>query len=211
MGARAVAELRRMGLSLAFCGTGLLAGGCGAFFNDITGFGDASPATAAAASIPQPRPVRGWPGGTLSVTKVGQTLFSGQPGEADLAHAAGLGVRTVVNLREKPEMAEVGFDEAAVVESLGMEYVEHPVPPGRGAVDACDTARRYVHVPYEPGSGAPRYLIHDAAGDRVGALWALYVDIEYHRDADAAIRAGRKAGLHSEAMFAELRRALEPN
>ena len=108
-------------------------------------------------------------------------------------------------------MAEISFDEATVVESLGMKYVTIPIRPGTDAIRVYHPATGFVRVPCGPGTSKPRYLIHDAAGDRAGAVWVVYVAKRYNRDADAAIKAGRKACLHSQVMIDDVRRALEPS
>src|SRR3954470_15538896 len=62
--------------------------------------------------------------------KVGDDVFiGGQPTEKALRDLKAQGVTTVVNLRTPPEMdpARIGFDEAALVKQLGMEYVYLPM------------------------------------------------------------------------------------
>ena len=59
---------------------------------------------------------------------VGDDMFiGGQPTEKALRELRAKGVTTVVNLRMPEEMAQVGFDEAALVKELGMKYVHIPM------------------------------------------------------------------------------------
>jgi protein tyrosine phosphatase (PTP) superfamily phosphohydrolase (DUF442 family) len=64
---------------------------------------------------------------------VGDDMFiGGQPTEKALRELTAKGVTTVVNLRMPEEMARVGFDEAALVNELGIKYVHIPM---RGTPD----------------------------------------------------------------------------
>src|SRR4051794_21669488 len=55
---------------------------------------------------------------------VGDDMFiGGQPTERALRDLRAKGVTTVVNLRMPEEMAQVGFDEAALLKELGIKYV----------------------------------------------------------------------------------------
>lgn len=59
---------------------------------------------------------------------VGHELFiGGQPTEKALRDLKANGVITVVNLRMPQEMAQVGFDEAALLKELGITYVHIPL------------------------------------------------------------------------------------
>jgi uncharacterized protein (TIGR01244 family) len=114
---------------------------------------------------------------------VGDDVFiSGQPTEQALRDLKGRGVTTVVNLRSPEEMTKrVSFDEAALVKSLGMEYVYVPV---RGTAD----------FPYSPAAvksfatamtGAKgKVLLHCTVAWRASHLWAAYL-IQY-RDVPVA-------------------------
>src|SRR5204863_2347980 len=59
---------------------------------------------------------------------VGDDMFiGGQPTEKALRELRAKGVTTIVNLRMPEEMAQVGFDEAALVKELGIKYVQIPM------------------------------------------------------------------------------------
>ena len=114
---------------------------------------------------------------------VGDDVFiSGQPTEQALRDLHAKGVTTVVNLRSPEEMQKrVSFDEAALVKSLGMDYVYVPV-------------RGNAEFPYSPAAvksfatamtGAKgKVLLHCTVAWRASHLWAAYL-IQY-RDVPAA-------------------------
>ena len=114
---------------------------------------------------------------------VGDDVFiSGQPTEQAFRDLKGRGVTTVVNLRSPEEMQKrVSFDEAALVKSLGMEYVYVPV-------------RGNAEFPYSPAAvksfatamtGAKgKVLLHCTVAWRASHLWAAYL-IQY-RDVPVA-------------------------
>jgi uncharacterized protein (TIGR01244 family) len=114
---------------------------------------------------------------------VGSDVFiSGQPTEQALRDLHAQGVTTVVNLRSPEEMTKrVSFDEAALVKSLGMEYVYVPV-------------RGNAEFPYSPAAvksfanamtGAKgKVLLHCTVAWRASHMWAAYL-IQY-RDVPVA-------------------------
>ena len=116
------------------------------------------------------------------LAKVGDDVFiSGQPTAQALRELRDQGVTTVVNLRSPPEMARIGFDEAAVVKELGMEYVYLPM---RGTKE----------LPYSPAAvksfadamsnAKGKVLLHCTIAWRASHLWAAYL-IQY-RDVPVA-------------------------
>lgn len=116
-------------------------------------------------------------------------LIGGQPDEAALRAAAESGVRVVVNLRTEEE--PVDYDEAALVNELGMRYVHLPIS---GPADLTpENARAFGAILDEIGDQPA--LLHCASGNRVGALYALHAGTELGMDADAAIELGKAHGL----------------
>jgi len=115
--------------------------------------------------------------------RVGDDVFiSGQPTERALRDLHAQGVTTVVNLRTPEEMSKrVPFDEAALVKSLGMEYVYVPV-------------RGNAEFPYSPAavksfaaamsSAKGKVLLHCTIAWRASHMWAAYL-IQY-RDVPVA-------------------------
>lgn len=108
------------------------------------------------------------------IARVGDDIFvGGQPTERALREMKAQGVTTVVNLRTPPEMARaVKFDEKALIEQLGMTYVNLPVG-GNG------------QYPYTPQTVAKfsqavrdakgKVLLHCTIGWRASHLWAAYL------------------------------------
>jgi uncharacterized protein (TIGR01244 family) len=106
--------------------------------------------------------------------RVGEDMFvTGQPTERALRELKAQGVTTVVNLRTPEEMTRnVPFDEAALVASLGMQYVYLPV-------------RGNDQYPYSPatltkfadavGNAKGKVLLHCTVAWRASHLWAAYL------------------------------------
>lgn len=107
--------------------------------------------------------------------QVGDDIFiGGQPTERALREMKEKGVTTVVNLRTPEEMkSSVSFDEAALIEKLGMKYVHLPV---RGNAD----------MPYSPAvldkftqalrdAKGGKVLLHCTIAWRASHLWAAYL------------------------------------
>jgi uncharacterized protein (TIGR01244 family) len=111
----------------------------------------------------------------------------GQPSAEQLAAAAKAGVKVVIDLRTSKE--DRGMDEKAVVEKLGMTYINLPVEGAAG-------------VTYENASALDKLLgktdqpvlLHCASGNRVGALLALRAKLE-GSDNDAALALGVAGGV----------------
>lgn len=113
----------------------------------------------------------------------------GQPSDEQLEAFAGAGGRCVVNLRPEAELQ--GWDEAATVRALDMEYVHIPVAgPGdlsrEAAAKLADALQRH---------GDAHVMIHCASGQRVAALLSL--KLAWHDDVPSAeaIARGQRAGL----------------
>ncbi|HEV8448776.1 MAG TPA: sulfur transferase domain-containing protein [Gemmatimonadaceae bacterium] len=105
--------------------------------------------------------------------RVGDDVFiAGQPTEKGLGTVHDRGVTTVVNLRSPQEMARIPFDEAKVVEKLGMKYVYIPM---RGTPDfpyspaALDTFAKVMK------SANGKVLLHCTIAWRASHLWAAYL------------------------------------
>ena len=89
-------------------------------------------------------------------------ITGGQPSEEDLRGFAGEGYELVINLRLAGEFSD--FNEAGVVESLGMRYLNIPVG---GMGDLTPENARLLHEALESTSGP--VLLHCASGRRAGA------------------------------------------
>lgn len=122
-----------------------------------------------------------------TVSPVDGITVAGQPDEETLDVFAENGYAAVIDLRGRDENR--GFDEAGVVEELGMDYVTLPIE-GRDAVNFDNAAKlQDILDQYD----AP-VLVHCGSGNRVGALLALD-KAQSGATAEAAIEYGKSGGL----------------
>ena len=131
----------------------------------------------------------------------GATLSTGQPTAAQLDLAARAGVKHVINLRTAGE--EVAFNEADVVESLGMRYYSIPVAGvgGINADNASTLSRILTDIEGEP------VIVHCATGNRVGGLMA-FTALADGASIDEAMAEGERWGMTSERLQGMVRRSL---
>jgi len=114
-------------------------------------------------------------------------IVGGQPSINDLEYLKDLGVTTVVNLRPNSEPND--FEEASVVEKLGMNYCHIPL----SAIDSfTKEACQKLHVAL--ASNEP-CLVHCATGNRVGALLALKSFWLDEHTAEQSLAYGKQTGL----------------
>ncbi|MDD3761759.1 MAG: sulfur transferase domain-containing protein [Nevskiales bacterium] len=113
----------------------------------------------------------------------------GHPQPEHLMQAKEKGVRKVVNLC--PPAETPGYDEAAIVKQLGMEYVNIPIA---GPADLTqDNARALAEAVADTCCGP--ILVHCASGNRVGALFALKAHFIEGKPVEDSIVDGREHGL----------------
>jgi uncharacterized protein (TIGR01244 family) len=160
--------------------------------------------TGAASTVVPPAPV---PLDTTGMfrgkfVKVGDDVFiGGQPTEKALRELSAQGVKTVVNLRTPPEMTgSVSFDEAALVKSLGMTYVNLPM---RGTAEF-----PYAHKAVEDLAAAMRatdgkLLLHCTVAWRASHLWAAYLIDQRHVPAETALAQTRAINLMDDMRMSE--------
>lgn len=149
-----------------------------------------------------PDSVQDLPGFSGRIYTDGNVYISGQPKPEALLALPERGITAVINLRTAKEMgdtAKVKYDEPALVDSLGLEYVEIPLggksnPYLPAAVDTFAAAldRNDGHV-----------LLHCASGGRASHMWAAYL-VRYHGwDLTEAYRRGEAIGI-SRSPFSKL-------
>jgi uncharacterized protein (TIGR01244 family) len=114
----------------------------------------------------------------------------GQPSRDDLARLQAEGVRTVIDLRAPQE--DRGYDQAAEVRRLGMDYIALPIA-GKDDITPANAAALHALLKERDGE----VLLHCASGNRVGALLALAAVQVDGASAEAALTLGRAAGLKS--------------
>ena len=112
---------------------------------------------------------------------------AGQPSEAALKVFAESGYVAVIDMRTDSENR--GFDEAGVVEELGMDYVSMPIASADD-INFSNAAKLDQLIKSYEGP----VLVHCASSNRVGALLAL-ADYESNGDKDMALAKGKAAGM----------------
>ena len=124
---------------------------------------------------------------------VGDDLFiGGQPTAKALRELRAKGVTTIVNLRMPEEMAQVGFDEAALAKELGIKYVHIPMrgtaenPYGPKQLDTFTTAM---------ASADGKVLLHCTIAWRASHLWAAYLIRELKTPVATALSQARAINL----------------
>jgi len=125
---------------------------------------------------------------TGQVQPVGGISTAGQPDPEALAVFAEQGYVAVIDMRTASE--DRGFDEPAVVESLGMDYVAMPI--GGGDINF-DNGRK-LGLLLDSYDGP--VLVHCGSGNRVGALLTLML-VDDGVDEELALETGKAAGLTS--------------
>ena len=119
-----------------------------------------------------------------------QLVTGGQPSLDDLAKLKNIGVKNVINLRTSGEFDE--FDEAKVVNELGINYVSLEVSGATGIT--FENANKLDKI---LGELQGKTLVHCSSSNRVGALIALRAAIEQQKTLKESIEEGEKAGLKS--------------
>ena len=128
--------------------------------------------------------------------QVGDDMFiGGQPTERALRDMKARGVTTVVNLRSPEEMARVGFDEAALVRSLGMEYVHLPM---RGTAELPYSPEAVTSLRDAMRASEGKVLLHCTIAWRASHLWAAYLIQERGVPAATALAHARAINLMDE-------------
>lgn len=117
-------------------------------------------------------------------------VTGGQPSQEDLITLKNAGVREIIDLRGPGESA--GFDEAQKAKALGMEYTSLPIA---GAADVTSENAAKLHELLAESDG--KVYLHCASGNRAGALLAIRAHEVEGKPVEAALDAGRKAGMTS--------------
>lgn len=146
-------------------------------------------------------PLDGW-ADVRNVSRAGEFTFAGQPTEASLRQYAADGGAMVIDLRTHQEHDSPDFDEAAEVKGLGMSYVNIPMSPASfsaGDVDRLGEALDEAKGPV---------LLHCGTSNRVGGMWAAYLARKRGWSTEAAMEAGRAAGMRSEDVEEAARRVI---
>lgn len=130
-----------------------------------------------------------------SKTSDGNVYFGGQPSAESIEVLKQLGVKVVINLRRPEETTALGFDEKAMVETAGMQYVSVPMGSELPTAEALKPVLEKLGTADEE-----RVFLHCASSNRVGAVWAVFEGTTGGKSVDDAIAEGKKAGLKAPAL-----------
>jgi uncharacterized protein (TIGR01244 family) len=133
---------------------------------------------------------------------LGGVFLASQPSAADFEQARQDGVRTVINLRHDQEQPE--FDERAVVEGLGLAYVQLPWNGAEELTDGVyDRTRELLKTAERP------ILLHCGSANRVGAVWLPYRVLDGGLSFEEALAEARTIGLKTPEYEAKARDYVE--
>lgn len=122
---------------------------------------------------------------------------AGQPAPEGFPGLREQGYSTVINLRTEQE--DRPENEAAAARSAKLAYYELPVAPN--TVGTYNAYRLGEILRVAPKGSV---LIHCSDGDRVGALWGVYVAVEQQLPAERAVEIARAAGMTSPELAAKV-------
>ncbi|MDF1665826.1 MAG: sulfur transferase domain-containing protein [Planctomycetota bacterium] len=116
-------------------------------------------------------------------------VSGGQPTKQEFLKAQSMGIKTVINLRSKGEIAKYAFEEK-LLKKLAIKYIHIPVY-GKKGIHKENMAKLFKALKDSPKP----VLIHCASGNRVGALFALKAALVDGKSVEDAVTIGKKAGL----------------
>jgi uncharacterized protein (TIGR01244 family) len=126
--------------------------------------------------------------GLQNCRQTGDIVFGAQPSPAALQALRDRGVTTVVSTRG---VMELDWDERALIESLGMRFVQIPMEnPVMGITEAQVTALDSVL-----GAQQGPILLHCSSGNRVAGLWGAWLAERRGVDPAEALRLAELAGM----------------
>ena len=130
---------------------------------------------------------------------VGDDMFiGGQPTETALRDLKAKGVTTVVNLRMPEEMAQVGFDEAALLKELGIRYIHIPM---RGSAENPYGPKQLDAFAAAMASADGKVLLHCTVAWRASHMWAAYLIRERKMPVETVLAQTRAINLMDERPF----------
>jgi protein tyrosine phosphatase (PTP) superfamily phosphohydrolase (DUF442 family) len=117
-------------------------------------------------------------------------ITAGQPSAEQFRAAQAAGISLIIDIRDPMEPRP--FDEAALIKSLGMRYVNLPVV--EGALD--DQLMDQLLAAMRSGEGQPT-MLHCASANRTGAPLIAYLMLDNQMTEQDAVAAAMRAGLRS--------------
>jgi uncharacterized protein (TIGR01244 family) len=130
---------------------------------------------------------------------VGDDMFiAGQPTERAIRELRAKGVTTIVNLRMPEEMAQIGFDEAALAKELGIKYVHIPM---RGTPENPYGPKQLDTFAAAMASADGKVLLHCTVAWRASHLWAAYLIQDRNTPVATALSQARQINLRDDRPF----------
>ncbi|MEO8449974.1 MAG: hypothetical protein ABI647_09300 [Gemmatimonadota bacterium] len=117
-------------------------------------------------------------------------VTSGQPTPAHLEALKQAGVEIILDIRDPMEPRP--FDEAALVRSLGMEYINVPVSSATLSDETMDRVLEVVRA-----NQHRRMLFHCASANRVGGALIPHFILDRGMSEDDAVQAAMRIGLRA--------------
>ena len=149
-----------------------------------------TPAASMTASVSVPDPAPCHIEGMRNCAKTGDVLIGSQPSEAALDSLAAQGYHTVVTTRAP---GEIDWDEQAKVESLGMRFVQIPMPNPVTEIADAQVARLDSVLTHADGP----VVLHCGSGNRVSGLWAAWLVADQGVSPSEALRLATLSGMGS--------------
>lgn len=143
----------------------------------------------------------GFKGSERTVFLEENVIGTGKLTEENIKNAKAEGVKTIVDLRSPQEGTG---EERVLVQKYGMNYFNVPVTPSSLRKAQADVIS---HVLSDEANKP--VIIHCSSGNRVGALWAVYLRYYKNLGVNEAIDEGIKKGLRSESLIETVRHVLE--
>ncbi len=119
-------------------------------------------------SCREPSPQKVTIDGVKNAVRVGNYIFCSQPSKIGLKNLANSDYKTVLSTRGETEL---NWDEAVVVDSLGMAFVSIPMP---GPVQEITDIQVNRFDKFMASARKP-VVLHCGSGNRVSGLWAVWL------------------------------------
>jgi len=133
-------------------------------------------------------------GETEPVHAFGNLYLAGQPSPEDLPLLQTEGIKTIISLRHKKELA---WDEASAVEQSGMKFVHVPFAGAQQLKS--EVFDKVLKILRDKKQGP--VVLHCGSANRVGAIWYAYRVLDGQLSPDAAKKEAQKVGLRTPAFL----------
>lgn len=145
-----------------------------------------------------------WGADFNNIFQLADYYFAGTPTGEGLTKAAKSGVKVIVNLLTEEQTNRMKMNYPSAIKKLGFRYEHIPITPDTFSVADVDRFAEILASTDEP------VLIHCASSNRVGGLWAAYLNRYGNVVLGKAIQLGQTAGLSSESMIEAVKRVQMP-